>query len=184
MRNITPAMDAALTAPVVWPILIYEATFASGVARLWSGVGDITWAGQTWVGGGNFLSFGGVDEGTDVVARGSSVSLSGVPVGLVSAAISDAQQGLPGRVWVGSMDSNGQVTADPVSAFMGRLDVPAVTDGAETCVVTINYESRLIDLTKPREWRYTHESQQQLYPGDLGFSFLVGIQDKELEWHD
>ena len=71
---------------------------------------------------------------------------------------------------------------DPVQAFSGRLDVPEIKDDADTCTITISYESRLIDLTVARTWRYTHESQQVLFPGDLGFEYVTTIQDREITW--
>lgn len=74
------------------------------------------------------------------------------------------------------------LVSDPVLAFAGRLDVPEIHDGEETCTCTITYESRLIDLTTPRELRYTHESQQVLFPDDDAFEYVTSIQDKELQW--
>ena len=60
--------------------------------------------------------------------------------------------------------------------------MPEITDDAETCRITISYESRLIDLNTARSWRYTHESQQALHPGDLGFEYVAAIQDREVTW--
>lgn len=182
MRNMTPALEAALIAADARPALFFEGQFASGFVRLWTGLGDVVWGGQTWTGAGNLVGFSGIEEGSDIVARGASVTLSGVPASLVSLAILDAQQGLPGRCWVGLLAPDNSIIVDPVLAFAGRLDVPTISDGAETCTITITYESRLIDLNTPRELRYTHEAQQQLYPGDMGFEYLTSIQDKEITW--
>lgn len=182
MRNMTPEFEAALIARDVRPALFFEGTFATGVVRLWSGLGPIIWAGQTWIGAGNLIGFSGVEEGSDIVARGATISLSGVPSTHVALAISDAQQGLTGTVYVGLMAADGTVIADPIPSFVGRLDVPSIADGADTCVVSITYESRLIDLNTPREIRYTHEAQQQLYPGDRGFEYVTTIQDQDITW--
>jgi hypothetical protein len=182
MRNMTPELEAALIAADARPALFFEGQFATGVVRLWTGLGDVVWGGQTWTGAGNLVGFSGIEEGSDIVARGASVTLSGVPASLVSLAISDAQQGLPGRCWVGLLAPDATIIVDPVLAFAGRLDVPTITDGVETCTITITYESRLIDLNRPRELRYTDEAQQQLYPGDRGFEYVTTIQDKELRW--
>jgi hypothetical protein len=105
-----------------------------------------------------------------------------VPLDLVQVAIDEARQGMPGRIWIGLMSEAGALIADPVQAFSGRLDVPEITEDADTCTITISYESRLIDLTVPRTWRYTHESQQVLYPGDLAFEYVTAIQDREIPW--
>lgn len=182
MRNMTAALEAALIARDVRPALFFEGEFASGAIRFWTGMGAITWNSQTWDGLGNLIGFQGVDEGSEVIARGTSISLSGVPTAMVSAAITDAQQGLPGRIWVGLLAADGTIIVDPVEVFVGRLDVPTVADGQDTCTVSITYESRLIDLNTPRELRYTDQSQQQLYPGDRGFEYVTTIQDVEIVW--
>ena len=181
-RTITPAVLAELAAGVVRPAIFVESQFPSGYLRLWSGLGEITWGGRTWAGAGTLLNVGTIEETTDVVATGTTVTLSGIPTDLVSACISDARQGLPGQIYLGFLTAAGAVIADPVMAFAGRLDVPTIMDGADRCEIQITYESRLIDLNRAREWRYTHESQQQISPGDRGFEYVAGLQEREIRW--
>lgn len=75
-----------------------------------------------------------------------------------------------------------QIIADPTLVFSGRLDVPQIADAGDSCTITISYENKLVDLTVPREWRYTHESQRALHPSDRGFEYVTSIQDKEITW--
>ena len=181
-RDITAAFAAALADQHLRPVIFFEGQFATGWVRIWSGLGEISWNGDTWSGAGSLLGLGSIDESGEVVAGGTSVSLSGIPLDLVQLAIEEARQGLPGRVWLGLLTEEGQIIADPVLAFAGRLDVPEITDDAESCRITISYESRLIDLNTARSWRYTHESQQALHPGDRGFEYVTAIQDREITW--
>lgn len=181
-RDLTAGVLAAIQAADVSPILLFEGEFADGTVRLWTGVGDLTWNSQTWNGAGSLIGMAAVEETDRVEARGVTVSLSGVPTELVSAAIDGARQGLPGRVWLGFLDAAGAVIADPVQVYTGRLDVPEIADGADTCTVALTYEGRLIDMTRPREFRYTDESQQVLYPGDRGFEYVAAIQGREITW--
>jgi hypothetical protein len=177
---------AALEQGTLRPVLFFEGEFASGWVRIWSGVGDLVWNGQIWTGAGSLLGLGAIEETQQVVANGTTVSLSGVPLDMISLAIDEARQGKPGRVWLGLLTEAREVIADPVQAFTGRLDVPEIADAGESCTLTISYESRLIDLGVARTWRYTHESQQVLAQGDrprdLGFEFVTSIQDKEITW--
>jgi hypothetical protein len=181
-RNATAAFVAALSDQDLRPVIFFEGEFASGWVRLWSGLGDVSWNGRTWSGAGSLLGIGSIEETEEVVAGGTAVSLSGVPLDLVQLAIAEARQGLPGRLWLGLLTETGEIIADPVQAFSGRLDVPEIADDANTCTITISYESRLIDLNTARSWRYTHESQQSLYPGDRGFEYVTAIQDREITW--
>lgn len=182
MRAMTEAMAAAIAAGELRPILFYEGEFASGTVRLWTGLGAVAWDGKTWEGAGTFLGVTQIDEPGDVIAAGTTVQLSGVPVELKALALTEARTGKPGRVWLGLLDTEGQVIADPVLAFAGRLDVPEISATRDEVVIAISYESRLIDLQRPREWRYTHESQQALHPGDRGFEYVAAIQDREIRW--
>ena len=181
-RTITAAVVAELASGQVRPAIFFEAQFPSGFLRLWSGLGGITWNGSVWTGAGNMMGIGAIEESADVVATGTTISLSGIPTDLVSLCLADARQGMPGKVWIGFMTAAMAVIADPILAFAGRLDVPSIMDGAERCEIQITYESRLIDLNRSREFRYTHESQQLFSAGDRGFEYVSALQDKEVRW--
>lgn len=181
-RAASGAFVTALQAQVARPVILFEGVFGAGTLRLWSGLGDLVWSGQTWAGAGTLLGVSSIEEPTGVVAAGFSVSLSGVPVDLLAAVITDVLQGDQGRIWLGLMDGAGTLIVDPVLAASGRMNEPEIAEGAETCSVSVAYEGRLIDLFRPREWRYTHQSQQQIAPGDRGFEYVAALQDKEIVW--
>jgi hypothetical protein len=181
-RDITAALADALDAADLRPAILFEGVFPSGMVRIWTGAGPVEWDGKTWTGVGVLLGLGALEETSDVVASGTTVSLSGVPLDLVGLAIDEARQGQPGRIWLALLTEDRQIIADPVQAFTGRLDVPEIQEDAQSCRITISYESRLIDLNVPRNWRYTNENQQVLFAGDLGFAHVTAIQDQEITW--
>jgi hypothetical protein len=80
------------------------------------------------------------------------------------------------------MNTSNQVIVDPYLAFEGRLDIPSIQEDGDNSIITISYESRLIDLERSREIRYTHEEQTRLFPGDLGFEYVASMQEKEVLW--
>ena len=181
-RQLSTAFNAALADPNVSPILFFEGEFASGFVRFWTGIGSVTWAGQEWTGGGNLLSVTPMEEVSGVVAAGATISLSGVPVGLVQIAIDEARQGMPGRAWFGLLTPEGAIIADPAQMFAGRLDVPSIAADGQTVTITVSYENRLIDMDRPREFRYTDQSQRTMHPADAGFSFVTSLQEAEIVW--
>jgi len=181
-RDLTASVLSAIQAREVSLIALFEGEFSSGTVNLWTGLGDLTWDSKTWTGAGNLIGWSAIEERDGVVASGVQVQFSGVPSAFVSLALDEARQGLPGRIWIGLLDSNGAVIADPFQAFSGKLDVPQITDSAEACVISIDYENKLVDLQRTREQRFTHEFQQALYPGDLGFEYVTTIQDQEIVW--
>lgn len=182
MRTADPALVAALESGLLRPAVFFKGEFANGDIHIWSGQGEITWGNEVWTGLGALIGFDAVEETTKIEATGTRVYLSGVPTDHVQLALAEARQGLGGWMWLGLLDEDGALIADPVQSFRGRLDVPDISDNAETCTIGITYESHLIDLTTPRELRYTDETQQILYPGDRGFEYVAGLQDKEIVW--
>lgn len=181
-RDLTAGVLSAIAAGTVRPVLFYEGSFASGTVRLWTGLGTVSWNGQSWTGAGSLLGMSSIQETTEVRATGLTISLSGMPGSLISLALSQARQGADGLVYLGFLDSAGAIIADPSLAFSGRLDVPEIVDAGETCTISISYESRLIDLERPRERRYTSEDQRLDYPLDDGFNFVPGLQDALILW--
>jgi hypothetical protein len=181
-REATAAMLAALAARAKKPVVFYEGEYSTGTLRLWSGVGTLSWNGQSWLGAGELLQVAPIGEVSHVGAVGFSVTLTGESTAILAANIGAAQQGLPGKVWLGALDAAGALIADPVLCFSGRLDVPDTTDSGQLASITVKYESRMVDLDRPRLRRWTHESQQLDQPGDLGFEYVAALQDAKLPW--
>lgn len=181
-RPFTAAALAALQADVVHPIVLLEGEFDGGTVRLWTGTGDLQWNSETWAGGHTLIGVSGLTDTSDVIAEGITVSFSGVMPSLVSAAIEDSRQGLPGRIWIGFLDVDGNLIVDPYKAFVGTLNVPNIVDSSDACSITLAYDSQLIELLRPRNIRYTHEAQQVLFPGDLGLEYVTTSQDFNEIW--
>jgi hypothetical protein len=136
----------------------------------------------TWQGAGSLGTISPMTESADVKANGVTIAFSGIPSADIARVLNEVRQGYPVKIWFGCLDSAGNVIADPYQAFGGRMDVPAIDEGATTSTISISVENRLIDLQKPRERRYTHEDQQISYAGDLGFQYVPQIQDWNGTW--
>jgi len=181
-RDLTAGVEAAISATEVKPFLLFEGNFSSGTTRMWSGYGDLSWNGQTWLGAGHLAAVSPITENDEVQANGISVSLTGIPSELISLVLNEVGQGRLGRIYIGFLDASDAVIVHPILAFEGRLDVPSIEEAGETSTISITYESRLIDLQRPRETRYTNEEQLRLYPSDVGFEFVPAMQEKEITW--
>lgn len=181
-RIMSGDMLSAIQEEEVTIALAFEAEFESGTVRFWTGTKTRSWNGFLWQGFGDLIGISAIVESKETVASGLSVSLSGINPALVSAAIQESRQGATGKVWLALLDTAGNFIADPVLAFVGRLDVPTIADSGETCTISITYENRLVDLKRARNLRYTHEAQQSLFPGDKGFEYVAAIQDYQVTW--
>lgn len=182
MRTMSPNMAALTTASAVNPFILAEAEFQSGTVRLWNGHGPLAWDGEQWLGGGTLLELSSVEETSSTSAAGVKISLSGIPSDMLALALCEHYQGRRVRLWLGAMDEGGQIVADPIPLFSGRMDVMSIDEGAETSTIVMSVENQLIDLKRADDLRYTDAAQKALYPGDRGLEFVAALQDRELIW--
>ena len=182
MRDLTAGFIAQLEAKTKCVAVFFEGEFASGTINYWTGYGEITWDGKTWTGVGNVISVSQVTETSDVRADGLVFTISGITEEIRSLILQEVRQGKPGTVYIGFIDPSGAVVADPANAFEGRLDVPKMQDGGPAIAISLAYETRLRDLERVREERYTNQSQQVNHAGDLGFEYVPSLQDWNGIW--
>jgi hypothetical protein len=181
-RNLTSALQTEFAKQGLCPIVLVQAQFTSGTIYVWSGIGTLSWNGHPWLGVGTLGSISTLSEGTEVEAQGIAIGLSGIPSDLILQILGECRPNAPVKVWLGAVDSAGAVIVDPYQSFSGRMDVPEIQEGAETCSVSIHVENRLIDLGRARERRWTHEDQKIDYPTDLGFEYVASLQEWNGLW--
>lgn len=181
-RSLTVGMLAEIQKNRLKPAVFVDCQFSSGHIYVWSGIGSVSWNGQTWVGLGKLGGISSLPETTEVRADGVQLSLSGIPSDLINSVLTEIRQGKACNIYFGCLDDNGAVIADPFKSFSGRTDTASIDEGGDTSTVVINVENSLIDISRPHERRYTHDDQQIDYPGDLGFEFVPSLQEKNVVW--
>ena len=152
------------------------------------------------------IQISSVDETLDISAKGATLTLSGLPSDLLSLAIAEPYQGRKCKIYFGIKDNASQFlqqenddyiltetgayidtnTVSPVNVmaeiFSGYIDQMNIDEGAESSAISVYVESRLIDLQRPRERRYTSENQKSRFPNDRGFEFVEDLQAKKFQW--
>lgn len=182
-RTLTAATLAELSAKQVKIAMLVEIDFASGTLNLWSGIGDLSWDSKTWIGTGSLLSIQSAAESSDLRANGAIITLNGINPALISVALSLGRQGKAVNCWLGFLDPTTEaIIIDPAAFFKGRLDVMAIEEGSESATIAVHAESRLIDLERSSNRRYTHEDHKIDYPDDLGLEHINGIQSWKGAW--
>jgi len=179
-RDITTVVENALDDAVVQPFFAIELIFDSGPLRLWTGIGEATIDGDTYVGTGNLLSVSAIEETTELAVRGATITLSGVPSEVISLALQSAYQGRVCNIYFGMVDGN--TYSNLTQIFSGYMDEMNISESAETSSIELKVENKLIDLERARTRRYTSSYQESVYPGDLGFRFVEDLQDKKVVW--
>lgn len=181
-RTLSTAMQAVATAELVRPIYLVDLEFASGSIYLWSGLGDLSFNSNTYIGAGDLLTIGAVQESTELTATGAQITLGGIKQSLLTLARDEPYQGRPLTIRLGAFDENGDLIASPVILFSGFMDVMTINDSGETSTITVSAENKLIIFQKTAVRRYTAEDQKIEHPTDKGFEFVAKIQEKEVVW--
>lgn len=181
-RALTAGMLAAMATGDLRPLILYEGEFSGGTVRLFTGYGSLDWNGYTWTGSGQMLDITAIQEVSDLQAVNFTVSLNGELPSLIALALGQVRRGKSGSVWLGLLDASNALIADPFLCFKGRADRPDIVPDPTHTIISVAYESRLIDAARRRERRYTSEDQQIDYPGDLGFDYVPSLQDTQFTW--
>ena len=184
-RPMTQDFSEAVVKDAVLPYLIVKIGTASGDVNVWSGIGTLVFdsgnGDENYIGVGDFGGISAPEETTELKASGLNFSLSGVPSNIIALALNSMRQGKEGRVWMGLVDTITELTIDsPVEIFSGLTDIVSIDEGSQTSTVNVAAESKLVDLKRKRDRRYTTEDQQRDNPSDLGFDQVPALQEQEI----
>jgi len=181
-RDIGATLAAEIVKPELNPIFLVKIETSGDTVFAWTGIGDLVWNGDTYLGTGIFGSFDKVEEATDGVAAGLQYALSGIPEDVVSAAVGLIRQGKEATLYFATLDNNGKFVGNKIVVHRGATDVPGLEDGADTATIRLSTESKAIDQQRARIRRYTTEDQKIDDPTDVGFEYVEGLQDRRLPW--
>lgn len=199
------AIQSALEASEIQPLFAVQLMLDTQPLYFWTGLGDLTIDGITYVGTGQFLAISEMEETAEIAAKGAVITLSGIPSELLSLAISTPYQGRLCKILFGAINSNKQYLkqengdfvlteaggriditdgydAPAINLFTGYIDKMDIDEGPETSTIAMSIESRLIDLERPRIFRFSDQNQKTRYPTDKGLEFVEDLQDKKFNW--
>lgn len=182
MRDTTEAANAELVKGKISPVFLVDAEFLSGTAHLWSGIGNVTFNGFTYIGVGGLGGISAVTESNQIEAQNITISFSAIPAKYVMEAINEVRPNNKVRVWFGFLQDNGALVANPLQVYAGRMDVPTLDEAVPDAQITITVENPLVDLQRAPNRRYTNEDQKIDFPDDKGFEYVAGIQNWNGKW--
>lgn len=181
-RGLTSDFLTQLNSSSLKPFFAIEAQFQEGTVRLWTGLGNITIDSNTYTGSGSLLAISPVEETAEIKATNLVVTLSGLDSSILTASLNANYQNRLFTTYLGMLNESYGVVNNVYQIFQGRMDSMQINDSGQTVNIALSVESRLIDLEKPNESRYTSEEQKRLFTGDLGLDFVTDLQDKDINW--
>jgi len=183
-RGLSAGFITAADQGTVYPAILASFDFSGAQINVWTGIGDLAWNSLTFSGLGDLGGISAIEETEETRANGLSFTLNGIPSAMVSSILTENYRNRVCTVYLAlfaSLTATSPITA-PATMFVGRMDQAILDDDGETSTINLTAESRLVDLQRARERRYTDEDQQAVYSGDVGFEYVPGLQDKELSW--
>ena len=181
-QGIDTALTNRLGADKQEMFIAVKAEFDTSVIRVWSGIDDLTVNSEAYTGAGDLLSITNIEDTAEIKSSGVSVSLSGMDATVLNLALTENYQNRFLTIFLGYLMGGTDQVAGVMTLFKGRMQTMAINDDPNGSTITIDAENRLIDLTRPSNFRYTTESQQFLHPGDTCFRFVASLQDREIVW--
>ena len=176
-RTVPSALLTALGQSQIEPYYAVEMLFDGGNVRLWTGYGDRAVAGNTYLGAGSIINIDGLAEVADLSAKSITITLSGIPSTLISTALQEPYQRRKCRVYFGEAS-----VSDVVEVFSGQLNTMQIEDSGEASTISILVDSKLVELERATNRRYTSESQKSRHTGDTFFDYVSAIQDADIVW--
>jgi len=180
-RDLNQAIINASTLENITPLIFVNLDFATDPVYVNSTVLSIPWNGQSWLGVEGLGDITNIAESSELSAAQVSFTLTGIPRDLITIATDQDYQGRDVTIYFGVLDSNHDLDGSPSTVWKGRIDTMSIELG-QFATVTVNAENRLADWQRPRIRRYSHQDQQLLFAGDLGFEFINTMADIELKW--
>jgi hypothetical protein len=180
MRNMSPEMQAAITARAVQPAILASLTFVQGTMNVHTGIGDIVANGATFHGVGSLAAIGTITELTNVEAAGTTVTLNGVDATIYADCIDDIVTGQPANIWLACM--SGSTVLGTILLFSGLIDQPTVTENTDDITISLALESKLTNLQRANRRLWTAAEQHRDYPTDSGFNWQTQLSDTANLW--
>ena len=182
-RALSGAAIAASQAPNVAPIILVEMDLDSGIVRVCSHSYDFVWGGYTWLAVGQLGQIETVREAETGQVSGLKFSLSSIPSGYLSSALTENCQGRAVKMYVGFLAVPAHtIVVDPVIEWSGTIDTMIVIDDGATGDIQITAENEMFDFARPRPLNWGDAEQQAAYPGDLGLQYVSQMSTVQVIW--
>lgn len=179
-RNADSGLLTAFASGLLVPAIFAQLGFRSSTQYAWSGVGPIVVDAQTYLGVGSVTGVGAVIEGTDVTAAGTTLTMSGIDPTVLDECLTDIKSGGEAKLWVGAF--SGLTLIARYLWFDGVIDKAMSTQSDTTATISLALESRLLDLGRATQRRYTAADQNNVFPTDTAFNWVEVLNDATFNW--
>ena len=184
-RGFPSAVLTALSSDHVALVTFAKLEFPSGTLYLHNSIGTYTWGGNDWLGTGDLGEISQLEEGAEISPYKITLSLSGLDATISGAALTEDYYLQPVTVYLGVLNANDVLIADPTIVWEGAMDQMELSVGAaDGDVIVLTAESELARFDKASNLKYTDAQLQSDSAGSLGFEFMADIEGAKIRWGD
>lgn len=163
-------LETALSADSPSLALLVFVDWPGSPLYAWTGVGSISWNGQTWIGTGVLGQIDKVADSVDKSDIGVELTLNYLDDDLRNEIVTTDPVGADASIYLALMDTAGQVD-EAYEIFPGFVDEISILDAGETGAITVRLASELARMARSLAYQLTDAHQQDLFPGDRGMEF-------------
>lgn len=164
------------------PLYLFgELDHPDGMVRLWTGIGDIEWNGETWLGRGKLARLGQVQSSEELMISDRVMSIVGVDPAQLSLLTGNVRNRVA-TFWIAGVD-RGRVIADPYLLDEVLMDAQAfpVDENGQASIVITGF-SGIWTLERAQEIVWSSEEAKTEYPAETGFDLINELAQKEVRW--
>jgi len=179
--SLSASMLVAMNGQNLRPFVLLQLQYSGGTAYVTDCVRDVVHGGNTYVSDGTLLGVGDIEESGEMRVASLKVTLSGVALSVISAALSNDTNGRLALAWMGLLADDNSVIVDPFNTFRGRFERVEINDSVKNSTVVWTLKNEFADFNRRAGRRTNDEEQQLFFVGDRGFEF-AGKADQSVQW--
>jgi hypothetical protein len=179
-RPIDPATAALLTDDSLR--IAHLLTFEFSTTLRFTDYGhSISYSGDTYSAVSGFIDLSDPTESEDLRVNSLTVKMSGVEQSFISIFLSGLWVNRRALLQVAFLDSDDVVVGEPVTLFDGLVSNFSINETERTSSVDIIVASHWADFERKAGRLTNNNSQQYLFPGDVGMEFAASVVS-DLQW--
>lgn len=181
-RSLAAATQTHVEGTHVHPVIMCRIDFTPTSIYVHTGLGTIGFESNSYLGVGTLGGLSGLAETENLVPSPITLSLSGIDSNIFGESLDASNYGDRVFLHIAYRNDDGTVIGTPWNFYKGRIEYSSANRGREGNIVSMVVQHVLAILSKKIATRYTDESQQKKFPGDLGFQFIEQNIGLQLQW--
>lgn len=180
-RGISGTLLSHFNSDHIVSVVAVKLSFDSGTQRYHTGVGDLTYLSEVYIGVGTLIGIEAILEDQGIKMKGIQLSLQAVDTTVIDLTSNEDIQGRTAVLYLIAYDYETADVVDGFEIFSGSMDTFEISRGKEASM-TLSVESIMSQFDLPSIRRMTDEDHQSRFPGDTFFDMMSKVNEAEIVW--